>query len=201
MGEEVSVRKDFVLRPFATCHTVRSQGYLVIRKKKKLKQEFVGVGPQAIIAAKKQGIEINDFAEVSSARLCFLAILCLFGVAQLAITVVRASCVAEFNMHSVIHTPDPESYCTMYGKQRGDNWSEMVQVPEVAFTGDTTIDFVKDPANHAALNAKLLIMECTFMDDAVDQDGAKARGHMHVRDLAEYADSFQVYPLQSVAET
>lgn len=67
-----------------------------------------------------------------------------------------------------------------------------MQVSEVAFTGDTTIAFVKDPANAPALHARLLIMECTFLDDAVDQEGAQARGHMHVRDLAEHADCFQV---------
>ena len=73
------------------------------------------------------------------------------------------------------------------------------QVDEVAFTGDTTIDFVKDPANAPALRARLLIMECTFLDDAVDQEGAQARGHMHVRDLAEHADCFQVRVLHSSA--
>lgn len=75
-----------------------------------------------------------------------------------------------------------------------------LQVAEVAFTGDTTIDFVKDPANSPALHAKLLIMECTFLDDAVDQEGARARGHMHVRDLVEHAECFQVCPLYSAVE-
>jgi ribonuclease Z len=73
----------------------------------------------------------------------------------------------------------------------------MLQVPEVAFTGDTTIEFVKDPANSPVLRAKLLIMECTFLDDTVDQDGARSRGHMHVRDLAEHAACFQVCQLHA----
>lgn len=64
VGEEVSVRKDIVVRPFATCHTVPSQGYLIVSKKKKLKQEYVGASREAIIAAKKSGVEINDVAEV-----------------------------------------------------------------------------------------------------------------------------------------
>lgn len=41
-------------------------------------------------------------------------------------------------------------------------------------------------------HARLLVIECTFLDDAVDHAGAKARGHMHVRDLAAHADKFQV---------
>lgn len=34
-----------------------------------------------------------------------------------------------------------------------------MKVPEVAFTGDTTAEFILDEANKDALNAKLLIME------------------------------------------
>lgn len=33
------------------------------------------------------------------------------------------------------------------------------KIPEVAFTGDTTADFIVDEANKDALEAKLLIME------------------------------------------
>ena len=40
-----------------------------------------------------------------------------------------------------------------------------VVVPEVAFTGDTTAEFITDPANAEVLKARLLIMECTFLDD------------------------------------
>ena len=38
-------------------------------------------------------------------------------------------------------------------------------MPEVAFTGDTTAEFITDPANAEVLKARLLIMECTFLDD------------------------------------
>jgi ribonuclease Z len=67
-----------------------------------------------------------------------------------------------------------------------------VQTPEVAFTGDTTIGFINIPENNRILKAKLLITECTFLDSAVDQAGAKERGHMHIRDIAAHADKFQV---------
>lgn len=40
-----------------------------------------------------------------------------------------------------------------------------VVLPEVAFTGDTTAEFITDPANAEVLKARLLIMECTFLDD------------------------------------
>jgi hypothetical protein len=81
------------------------------------------------------------------------------------------TCNAHLHVHDIVH---------------------LVQSPEVAFTGDTTIDFVKDPRCQDALRARVLIMECTFLDDKVDIDGAKTLGHMHVRDIAEHADHFKV---------
>lgn len=47
--------------------------------------------------------------------------------------------------------------------------------PEVAFTGDTTSDFITDTANAEVLKAKLLIMECTFLDDEMSVEGARVR--------------------------
>jgi ribonuclease Z len=35
----------------------------------------------------------------------------------------------------------------------------MILIPEVAFTGDTTSDFILDPRNSDALRAKVLITE------------------------------------------
>ena len=48
-----------------------------------------------------------------------------------------------------------------------------VVVPELAFTGDTTAEFITDPANEEVFKARLLIMECSFLDDAMSPDGAK----------------------------
>ena len=81
VGEEVAVRKDIVVRPFATCHTIPSQGYVVVSKKRKLKQEYVGAGKDAIINAKKEGIEINDVAEVTpSVFVCLSALRSLLSL-------------------------------------------------------------------------------------------------------------------------
>jgi len=67
-----------------------------------------------------------------------------------------------------------------------------MQVPEIAFTGDTQIEFADLPENADVFQAKLLIMECTFVDDTVDVARAKENGHTHIRDLVQYADKFQV---------
>ena len=53
--------------------------------------------------------------------------------------------------------------------------TERVVVPELAFTGDTTVEFITDPSNAEALMARLLIMECTFLDDEMSPAMAKVQ--------------------------
>ena len=48
-----------------------------------------------------------------------------------------------------------------------------VVVPELAFTGDTTVGFITDPANEEVFRARLLIVECTFLDDEMSVEDAK----------------------------
>ncbi|MED6115162.1 hypothetical protein PIB30_087555 [Stylosanthes scabra] len=45
--------------------------------------------------------------------------------------------------------------------------------PEIAFTGDTTTDFMLDPDNEDALRAKVLITEATFLDESHSVDHAR----------------------------
>ena len=51
--------------------------------------------------------------------------------------------------------------------------TQEVIVPEVAFTGDTTTDWISMPGNEEVLKAKLLIMELTFLDDSVSAELAR----------------------------
>ena len=44
---------------------------------------------------------------------------------------------------------------------------------EVAFTGDTTVEFLDSEDAEAALTAKLLIMELTYLDDTATPEQAK----------------------------
>jgi len=48
-------------------------------------------------------------------------------------------------------------------REAGVKITETIEVPEVAFTGDTTSDWITNPACADALRAKLLICECTFV--------------------------------------
>ena len=86
-------------------------------------------------------------------------------------------------------------------KASGVAITDTVEVPEVAFTGDTTIDWVDratgldentiDFVAADALRARLLICECTFVDDRCTPSDARAYGHTHIDDLVTRADAFK----------
>jgi ribonuclease Z len=60
-------------------------------------------------------------------------------------------------------------------------------VPEVAFTGDTSGELFERPGAEDIYRAKLLIVECTFVDESVTWEQARERGHIHVTDLVMHA--------------
>ncbi|KIZ00521.1 Nuclear ribonuclease Z [Monoraphidium neglectum] len=73
----------------------------------------------------------------------------------------------------------------------GQEVTDTYQIPEVAFTGDTSGALFEDPATPADLyRAKLLIVELTFVDETVSFEQARERGHMHVADLVAHAHKF-----------
>ena len=53
--------------------------------------------------------------------------------------------------------------------------TEALETPEVAFTGDTTFDWICEPSAADALQARLLILEVTFVDGAVSVAGAREK--------------------------
>ena len=61
--------------------------------------------------------------------------------------------------------------------------------PLVAFSGDSTIAIVD--REEAVRTARLLILECTFLDERVSVDEAQRRGHVHLDQIAERADLFE----------
>ncbi|GAB2231110.1 hypothetical protein Droror1_Dr00027397 [Drosera rotundifolia] len=63
--------------------------------------------------------------------------------------------------------------------------------PEVAFTGDTMADFVVDPANSDVLKARILVMECTFLDDVITVEHAREYGHTHLAEVVKYSEMFE----------
>ncbi|MCO5607662.1 hypothetical protein L7F22_061860 [Adiantum nelumboides] len=63
-------------------------------------------------------------------------------------------------------------------------------VPEIAFTGDTMADFIVDETNFDVMNAKVLIMEATFVDDTMTVEHAREYGHTHLSEVAALSDRF-----------
>ncbi|KAJ3677605.1 hypothetical protein LUZ60_003329 [Juncus effusus] len=76
-------------------------------------------------------------------------------------------------------------------KNSGVEITDVILFPEIAFTGDTTSDFILDPKNSDALRAKILITEATFLDDENDVEHARQHGHMHLFELMEHAQWFR----------
>lgn len=59
------------------------------------------------------------------------------------------------------------------------------EVVEVAFCGDTTVDVIDQQP--LVRQARLLILECTFIDDAISIERARKTGHVHLDELIERA--------------
>lgn len=60
VGETVTIDKDFEVESFKTVHRVPSQGYILRKKKKKLKPEFAHLSHEELQQKRKTGMEINS---------------------------------------------------------------------------------------------------------------------------------------------
>ncbi len=74
-------------------------------------------------------------------------------------------------------------------KQSGQAVTERVRAPIVAFTGDSLIDVVEREA--VVREARILIIEVTFVDDRVSVAQCRDKGHIHLDEVIERADLFQ----------
>ncbi|KAF1863313.1 hypothetical protein Lal_00031312 [Lupinus albus] len=63
--------------------------------------------------------------------------------------------------------------------------------PEIAFTGDTMSDFIMDENNTDVLRARILVMECTFINNSITVEHAKDYGHTHLSEIVSYAERFK----------
>ncbi|XP_068307568.1 tRNase Z TRZ1-like [Pyrus communis] len=63
--------------------------------------------------------------------------------------------------------------------------------PQVAFTGDTTSDFITDSSNIDVLKAKSLVVASTFLDDLVKVEHARDYGHIHLSEIISHAVKFE----------
>ncbi|GKV14103.1 hypothetical protein SLEP1_g25020 [Rubroshorea leprosula] len=76
-------------------------------------------------------------------------------------------------------------------KSSGVEITNTVTAPEVAFTGDTMSDFMVDETNIDVLRARILVVECTFIDNSVPVEHARDYGHTHLSEIINHADRFE----------
>ncbi len=71
----------------------------------------------------------------------------------------------------------------------GEEVSEVITTPEISFPGDTMVEVLdKEPS---IMEARVLMLECTFVAPKVTIDKARKSGHIHLDQLAERADRFK----------
>lgn len=76
----VEFKKGWLLKSFPTTHPVPSQGYIVIKKKKKLKQKYIGTPGPELVKMRKAGTEIED--NIASPEICFTGDTSLDAIAK-----------------------------------------------------------------------------------------------------------------------
>ncbi|KAL5544403.1 hypothetical protein UlMin_008187 [Ulmus minor] len=76
-------------------------------------------------------------------------------------------------------------------KSSGVEITYTVTEPQVAFTGDTTSDFIVDENNVDVLRARVLVVESTFIDDSVSVAHARDYGHTHLFEIISHAEKFE----------
>lgn len=65
---------------------------------------------------------------------------------------------------------------------------EQQETPLVAFCGDTLIEVLE--REEVLRRVKVLVLECSFVDERVRVDEARAMGHVHLDEIAERAELF-----------
>ena len=68
-------------------------------------------------------------------------------------------------------------------KARGEDINESFEVPEIAFPGDTNLSILNKPAGDVVRKARVLLLECTFIDDEVSPRDTFRTGHVHIEEF------------------
>lgn len=73
-------------------------------------------------------------------------------------------------------------------KRKNIEIEELIQLPLFAFTGDTQIEFIIN--NPRVTQAKVLLMECTYLDESKPKESARQWGHLHLDEVVENLHHF-----------
>lgn len=75
----------------------------------------------------------------------------------------------------------------MAAKARGEDINEIINVPEIAFPGDTNLALLDRAEGDVVRKARLLLLECTFVDGEVSPQDTFRTGHVHIEHFVEAA--------------
>ena len=84
---------------------------------------------------------------------------------------------------------DCNSFQIVELKKQGQQIEETVDEPIVAFTGDTQIEFIHSHPDVA--KAKLLFVECTYLDKKKTIEETRKWGHLHLDEIIENLGHFK----------
>lgn len=71
----------------------------------------------------------------------------------------------------------------------GEEVHTVIERPELCFPGDTRIDVVR--SEPTVRQARVLLLECTFIGPDIPAAKAHRGGHVHLDDIARHADAFE----------
>lgn len=74
-------------------------------------------------------------------------------------------------------------------KDQGQDIFEEKNIPLFCFSGDSTIEFIKN--NILAQQAQVLFLECTYIDDARPVERARKWGHIHLDEIVSNQELFK----------
>ncbi|KAL3856677.1 hypothetical protein ACJMK2_011405 [Sinanodonta woodiana] len=130
LQDKIKVARTYFVCPFPTVHRIRSQGYILYRRQKTMKEEYKNLEGPEIGAKVKEGVELYNYSEV----------------------------------------------------------------PDIAYTGDTTFELFLRSPNPDLLKVKILIVETTYIDEEPGKDmiqQARDRGHIHLAEIIDNAHLFE----------
>lgn len=70
----------------------------------------------------------------------------------------------------------------------GENINEIIEIADIAYCGDTKIDVLKVQPN--VRKARLLLLECTMLDDSVTVEDTRRAGHIHLDEIISEPELF-----------
>ncbi|MCK6446047.1 MAG: MBL fold metallo-hydrolase [Planctomycetes bacterium] len=82
----------------------------------------------------------------------------------------------------------PQSELDRRMRTHAAEMTELVETPEFAFSGDTLIELVE--REEVVRRARILVLECTFLDERVSVAECRSKGHTHLDEIVERAELF-----------